>query len=449
MGKTQKTSTGETVEEEFTISEEGNKVCDSNTILHFAAILSEGVDTVITHFDPDLDALVAAALLQRVTGAAVEFRSANEPVGSHEAGVVGVDVKNGPRSFKGADASGGRGSAAWLVMQALRLLGFGVSEVEELLVTIADDVDRGIKRGVSYGILHLVNGIKDLGAADRDLMELTVAIMRRDQGALLSVINRISGKIRSGSNPLTISFGSNPESELSAAVALAESTMGARLIFNPRYCGTAARQGNRKVVDARRSNLARDLRTALRDGGKFSDSKKRQPMANAIVDEEGEIQALLGFLSPKVRVRLLALALLGPSQVAPFERRSRARMYAALDELGDDMVLVIADVERPRATKGAKRLRAVREAGVLFVIRHGVDGSTRVDPTACGSAWLEARDLTFADFAESVLPDIFHVEDWGAVCGSTKAWATPPEHDHAAVSAALRSAVSRVEGGRV
>lgn len=447
MGKTQDTATGETVEEEFTISEEGNQVCDSNTILNFAVILNEGVDTVVTHFDPDLDALVAAALLQRATGAAVEFRSANEPVGSDEASVVGVDVKNGPRSFKGADASGGRGSAAWLVLQAFRMLGIGVSDIDDLLVTIADEVDRAVKRGVGYGFLHLINGMKDLGASDHDLIELTGAIMRRDQAALLAVINRISGRIRSGANVSRISFGSNPESELSAAVALAESNLRACLIFNPRYCGTAARRDSQTIVDARRSNLARDLRTALRDGGKFSDSNKRQAMVNAIVDEEGELQALLGFLSPKARVRLLALALLGPSQVAPLERRSRARMYAALEELGDDMVLVIADVERPRATKGAKRLRAVRDAGVLFVVRHGVDGSTRVDPTACGSAWLEARGLTFADFAEAVLPGMFHVEAWGAVCGSTKAWATPPEHDHDLVSSTLRSAISLLEEG--
>ena len=83
--------------------------------------------------------------------------------------------------------------------------------------------------------------------------------------------------------------------------------------------------------------------------------------------------------------------MLGPSRVAPLERRSRARMYAALDELGDEKVLVIDEVERPRATKGAKRLRAVRDAGVLFVVRHGIDGSTRVDSTACGTDWLESK----------------------------------------------------------
>ena len=438
------TVTGGTVEEVATIPE-GRTSMNENGAQALAALLSEGVDTVITHIDPDVDAVVSCALLHNATGAKVEFRSANDPVEGHEVGVVGVDVKDGQRSFKGIDESGNRGSAACLVIQALGILGCPVSEVESMLVTIADEVDRAVRRSVAYGFMHLLNGIKDLGVPDGLLIELTTAIIRRDPDALLVVVNRLAGAARTGPNQGVVSFGVSTESEFSAAVALAEFGMAARLVVNERYEGALARRSDQTIVNARRSKFSRDLRSALRDGRKIPDAAKRQAMVDAITDESGELQVLLAFAPPKVRVRLLALALLGPSRVAPAERRSWARIYAALDELNEDCILVIDEIERPRATKGAKRLRAVRDAGVLFVIRHGIDGSTRVDSTACGSAWLESHGLTFANFAEAVLPDVFHIEDWGAVCGSTKAWTTPPVHDHAEVRSALRSAISLLE----
>jgi len=66
-------------------------------------------------------------------------------------------------------------------------------------------------------------------------------------------------------------------------------------------------------------------------------------------------------------------------------------------------------------------------------------------PTAHGTAWLSASGSTFEDWAARVLPEPFHVEAWAAVCGSSKAWRTPPAHDVAGVVAAIRESV---EGGR-
>ena len=172
-----------------------------------------------------------------------------------------------------------------------------------------------------------------MGAPDGLLIELTAAIIRRDPDALLVVVNRLAGAARTGPNQGVVSFGVSTESEFSAAVALAECGMAARLVVNERYEGALARRSDQTIVNARQSKFSRDLRSALRDGRKIPDAAKRQAMVDAITDESGELQVLLAFAPPKVRVRLLALALLGPSRVAPAERRSWARIYAALDGL--------------------------------------------------------------------------------------------------------------------
>ena len=419
----------------------------TSSVARLAAHIAATIRTVVTHFSPDLDALVSASVLAEHVEAEVQFRSANDRVDQHEAGVVGVDIAEGSRSFKGAAANGGRGSAAWLVGQALNEVGQEISVQAERLIHIADEVDRGIRRRVSFGVSHLLNGVKDLAQIDdNDLVMLMRAIVAGDARRFGDVVEALAAKVRPQSGPRRrIMFGPSPESELSAAVALAARSMAGGLRCHPGHQTMNAMLSS-GPISARRSPLQydRDLRSALRDCGRTPNLAQRTRMIDAICDVEGEVQELLSFASSKARTKLLALSLMGAASTARATRASRRVMHQALDRACDE-VLLIDEVLSPRAVKGVVRHRQALDAGVRFVVIHASDGSTRVLPTAHGTAWLSASGSTFEDWAARVLPEPFHVEAWAAVCGSSKAWRTPPAHDVAGVVAAIRESV---EGGR-
>jgi hypothetical protein len=417
----------------------------TSMVARLVALISATIRTVTTHFSPDFDALVSASVLAEHVDAEVQFRSANDRVGQHEAGVVGVDIADGPRSFKGAAPNGGRGSAAWLVRQALRECGVEISAQAERLIQIADEIDRGVQRRVSYGVGHLFNGLNDIAQIDDgDLVNLMRAIVAADVRRFDEVVEELAAKLRTqtGVRP-NIILGPSAESELSAAVALASSSMAGRLERNLRHTtANAIVDGAR--ISARLSRLqhARDLRSALRDCGRTPNLAERTRMIDAICDLGGELQELLCFATFNSRTKLLALALTGAACAARETRASRWAMHRALDD-ACDQVLVITGVGSPRAVKGAARHRQALDAGVSFVVIHGSDGSTRVLPTANGTAWLSASGTTFESWARRILPEPFHVEAWAAVCGSKKAWRIPPAHDVAGVVAAIRESVER------